>query len=53
LIFSIGSRPQVALLREEISVGRRLIRRLMRKLEPCALRPKRNTSKEFTLPAAR
>ena len=41
-----GSRRlQVALLREEISVGRRRIRRLMRKLGLCAVRPKRNTSK--------
>ena len=41
-----GSRRlQVALLREGISVGRRRIRRLMRKLGLCAARPKRNTSK--------
>jgi putative transposase len=41
-----GSRRlQVALLREGISVGRRRIRRLMRKLGLCAIRPKRNTSK--------
>ena len=41
-----GSRRlQVALLREGISVGRRRIRRLMRKLGLCAVRPKRNTSK--------
>jgi putative transposase len=41
-----GSRRlQVALLREAIFVGRRRIRRLMRKLGLCAIRPKRNTSK--------
>ena len=41
-----GSRRlQVALLREGVSVGRRRIRRLMRKLRLCAIRPKRNTSK--------
>ena len=41
-----GSRRlQVALSREGISVGRRRIRRLMRKLGLCAIRPKRNTSK--------
>jgi len=41
-----GSRRlQVALLREGISVGRRRIRRLMRKLGLCAVTPKRNTSK--------
>jgi putative transposase len=41
-----GSRRlQVALLREGISVGRRRIRRLMRKLGLSAIRPKRNTSK--------
>lgn len=41
-----GSRRlQVALLREGISVGRRRIRRLMRKLALCAIRPKRNISK--------
>jgi putative transposase len=41
-----GSRRlQVALLREGISVGRRRIRRLMRKLGLCAIRPKRITSK--------
>src|SRR5207249_2109596 len=41
-----GSRRlQVALLREGISVGRRRVRRLMRKLGLWALRPKRNTSK--------
>jgi putative transposase len=41
-----GSRRlQVALLREGISVGRRRIRRLMRRLGLCAIRPKRNTSK--------
>ena len=41
-----GSRRlQVALLREGISAGRRRIRRLMRKLGLCAIRPKRNTSK--------
>jgi putative transposase len=40
-----GSRRlQVALLREGISVGRRRIRRLMRKLGLCAIRPKRDTS---------
>src|SRR5262249_16269863 len=41
-----GSRRlQVALLREGIPVGRRRVRRLMRKLGLWALRPKRNTSK--------
>ena len=41
-----GSRRlQVALLREGVSVGRRRIRRLMRKLGLWAVRPKRNTSK--------
>jgi len=41
-----GSRRlQVALLREGISVGRRRVRRLMRKLGLWAIRPKRNTSK--------
>src|SRR6266436_350400 len=41
-----GSRRlQVALLREGISVGRRRVRRLMRKLGLWAVRPKRNTSK--------
>jgi putative transposase len=41
-----GSRRlQVALAREGVSVGRRRIRRLMRKLGLCAIRPKRNTSK--------
>ena len=41
-----GSRRlQVALLREEVSVGRRRIRRLMRNLGLWAVRPKRNTSK--------
>ena len=41
-----GSRRlQVVLLREGISVGRRRIRRLMRKLGLWAVRPKRNTSK--------
>jgi len=41
-----GSRRlQVALLREGISVGRRRIRRLTRKLGLSAVRPKRNTSK--------
>jgi putative transposase len=41
-----GSRRlPVALLREEISVGRRRVRRLMRKLGLWAVRPKRNTSK--------
>ncbi len=41
-----GSRRlQVALLREGMSVGRRRIRRLMRKLGLWAVRPKRNTSK--------
>src|SRR6201990_1971353 len=40
-----GSRRlQVALLRQGISVGRRRVRRLMRKLGLCAVRPKRNTS---------
>jgi putative transposase len=46
-----GSRRlQVALLREGISVGRRRVRRLMRKLGLWAVRPKVNTSK---LPSAR
>jgi len=41
-----GSRRlQVAPLREGIYVGRRRIRRLMRKLGLCAVRLKRNTSK--------
>lgn len=41
-----GSRRlQVALLREGLSVGRRRVRRLMRKLGLWAVRPKRNTSK--------
>jgi len=41
-----GSRRlQVALAREGVSVGRRRIRRLMRKLGLWAVRPKRNTSK--------
>jgi transposase InsO family protein len=41
-----GSRRlQVSLAREGISVGRRRIRRLMRKLGLCAIRPKRNTSR--------
>ncbi|MEE3501696.1 IS3 family transposase [Acidiphilium acidophilum] len=41
-----GSRRlQVALGREGISVGRRRIRRLMKKLGICAVRPKPNTSK--------
>src|ERR1700758_2064003 len=41
-----GSRRlQVALLREGVSVGRRRIRRLMRKLGLAAVRPKRTTSK--------
>jgi putative transposase len=41
-----GSRRlQVGLLREGISVGRRRIRRLMRKLGLSAVRPRRNTSK--------
>src|SRR5205085_6081674 len=41
-----GSRRlQVALLREGIAVGRRRVRRLMRKLGLWAVRPKRNTSK--------
>jgi putative transposase len=40
-----GSRRlQVALLREGVSIGRRRIRRLMRKLALWAVRPKRNTS---------
>src|SRR5207248_3157230 len=38
-------RLQVALWREGISAGRRRVRRLMRKLGLCAVRPKRNTSK--------
>src|SRR6478609_3875396 len=41
-----GSRRlQVALLREGVSMGRRRVRRLMRKLGLWAVRPKRNTSK--------
>src|SRR5215470_196133 len=41
-----GSRRlQVALLREGISIGRRRVRRLMRRLGLWAVRPKRNTSK--------
>jgi putative transposase len=41
-----GSRRlQVALLREGISIGRRRVRRLMRKLGLRAVRPKRNISK--------
>ena len=41
-----GSRRlQVALLRDGIPVGRRRVRRLMRKLGLWAVRPKRNTSK--------
>ena len=42
-----GSRrsSQVALLREGISMGRRRVRRLMRKLGLWAVRPTRNTSK--------
>jgi putative transposase len=41
-----GSRRlQVALLREGVLVGRRRVRRLMRKLGLWAVRPKRNTSK--------
>ena len=41
-----GSRRlRVALLREGIPVGRRRVRRLMRKLGQWAVRPKRNTSK--------
>src|SRR6478752_3344572 len=41
-----GSRRlQVALLREGISIGRRRVRRLMRKLGLWVVRPKRNTSK--------
>ena len=41
-----GSRRlQVALLRKGISIGRRRVRRLMRKLGLWAVRPKRNTSK--------
>ena len=41
-----GSRRlRVALLREGVSVGRRRVRRLMRRLGLCAVRPKRNTSK--------
>src|SRR5438034_11081211 len=41
-----GSRRlQVALLREGISIGRRRVRRLMRKLGLWAVRPKRSTSK--------
>ena len=55
-----GSRRlQVALLREGISVGRRRVRRLMRKLGLWAVRPKRNTSKRhpehqvYPVPSAR
>ena len=45
-----GSRQlQVALLREGVSVGRRRVRRLMRKLGLWAVRPKRNTSKRHPL----
>src|SRR4051812_40007796 len=41
-----GSRRlQVALLRDGVSVGRRRVRRLMKKLGLWAVRPKRNTSK--------
>src|SRR5215471_18530483 len=41
-----GSRRlRVALLREGISIGRRHVRRLMRKLGLWAVRPKQNTSK--------
>jgi putative transposase len=41
-----GSRRlQVALLRAGIPVGRRRVRRLMRRLGLWAVRPKRNTSK--------
>src|SRR6202140_2477887 len=41
-----GSRRlQVALSREGVSVGRRRVRRLMKKLGLWAVRPKRNTSK--------
>jgi putative transposase len=44
-----GSRRlQVALLREGIPVGRRRVRRLMRKLALWAVRPKRNTSKRHS-----
>src|SRR5437016_786740 len=42
---SAACRLQVALLGEGISVGRRRVRRLMRKLGLWAVRPKRNTSK--------
>src|SRR5205809_8046068 len=38
-------RLQVALSREGVSVGRRRVRRLMKKLGLWAVRPKRNTSK--------
>src|SRR5205807_9765796 len=55
-----GSRGlQVALLREGISIGRRRVRRLKRKLGLWAVRPKRNTSKRpsraqgLPIPAAR
>ena len=55
-----GSRRlQVALLREGISVGRRRIRRLMRKLGLSAIRPKRqhqqaaSRAQDLSLPAAR
>src|SRR5262249_56172980 len=44
-----GSRRlQVALLREGTSIGRRRVRRLMRKLGLWAVRPKRNRSEEHT-----
>ena len=44
-----GSRRlQVALLREGISMGRRRVRRLIRKLGLWAVRPKRNTSKRHS-----
>src|SRR6202022_3610068 len=46
-----GSRRlQVALLREGIPVGRRRVRRLMRKLGLWAGRPKRNSSKRHPAP---
>ena len=55
-----GSRRlQVTLLREGVSVGRRRVRRLMRKLGLWAVRPKRNTSrrhpgyKVYPYPSAR
>jgi putative transposase len=54
-----GSRRlQVTLLREWISIGRRRVRRLMKKLGLWAVRPKRNTNKrhpehKLSMPSAR